>query len=211
MFPFSVRYSQKFKKKIPVSLTDEIMTYIKDFILQKNGEDIVVEGNILTYKSGFFKNRWIHDILVLVDGGSFDLEFQEGSCRLTYEFYMYRLFIVPLLMAVFIGLSSLNFLFAFISFAVLAFLGWIVVIIRHRLMLGEVILDIEVLIIEKKENENTFIKADNLNYHLPGAVDWTPEDGEWKPENGDWKPEDGDWEPEDVDGEPEDGDGKPEN
>jgi hypothetical protein len=51
-------------------------------------------------------------------------------------------------------------------------------------MLGEVIMDIEVLIIEKKEKENPFIQVDNLNYRLPGAVDWTPEDGEWKPEDG---------------------------
>jgi hypothetical protein len=192
MFPFSVRYTQKFKKKVPVSVTDEIMTYIKDFFVQKNGVDIVVDGNILTYKSGFFKNRWVHDILLPVDNGSFDLEFQEGDCRLTYEFYMYRLFIIPILMSGYIAISSHNYLFAFISFAVLAFIGWIIVIIRHRLMLGEIIFDIEVLIIEKKENENTFIKAENLNYHLPGAVDWTPEDGEWKPEEENWKPEDGD-------------------
>jgi hypothetical protein len=196
MFPFSVRYTQKFKKKVPVSVTDEIMTYIKDFFVQKNGVDIVVDGNILTYKSGFFKNRWVHDILLPVDNGSFELEFQEGDCRLTYEFYMYRLFIIPILMSGYIAISSHNYLFAFISFTVLAFIGWIIVIIRHRLMLGEIIFDIEVLIIEKRENENTFIKAENLNYHLPGAVDWTPEDGEWKPEDGDSENENGDSETE---------------
>jgi hypothetical protein len=199
MFPFSVKYSQNFKKKVPVSLTDEIMAYIKDFIVQKNGESIVVEGNILTYKSGFFKNRWVHEILVPIDSGSFDLEFREGSCLLTYEFYLYRLFLVPLLMALFVGISSNNFFFAVILFAALAFPVWLITLIRHRLMLGEIIMDIEVLIIEKKEKENPFIQVDNLNYHLPGAVDWTPEDGEWKPEEGDWKPEDGDEEPENED------------
>ena len=69
-------------------------------------------------------------------------------------------------------------------------------------MLGEVIMDIEVLIIEKKEKENPFIQVDNLNYRLPGAVDWTPEDGEWKPEDGGWKPENEDKEPEEGDAEP---------
>jgi hypothetical protein len=199
MFPFSLRFTQKFKKKVPVSLTDEIMTYIKDFILQIDGENIIVEGNILTYKSGFFKNRWVHEILVPVDSGSFDLEFQEGNCLLTYEFYLYRMFLVPLLMALYVGISSHNYLFAIIFFAALAFPVWLITIIRHRLMLGEVIMDIEVLIIEKKEKENPFIQVDNLDYRLPGAVDWTPEDGEWKPEDGDWKPEDGDVEPENED------------
>ena len=199
MFPFSVRCSQKFKKKVPVSLTDEIMTYIKDFILQIKGEDIVVEGNILTFKSGFFKNRRIHEMLVPVDSGSFDLEFQEGDCLLTYEFYIYRLFLVPVLMAAFVGVSSHDILFAIILFAALAFPVWLITLIRHRLMLGEVIMDIEVLIIEKKEKENPFIQVDNLNYRLPGAVDWTTEDGEWKPEEGEWKPEDGDKEPENED------------
>ena len=184
MFPFSVRYSQKFKKKVPVSLTDEIMTYIKDFILQINGENIIIEGNILTYKSGFLKNRWIHEILVPIDSGSFDLEFQEGRCLLIYEFYLYRLFLVPILMAAFVGISSHNYLFAIIFFLALSFPMWLITLIRHRLMLGEVIMDIEVLIIEKKEKENPFIQVDNLNYRLPGAVDWTPEDGEWKPEDG---------------------------
>jgi len=106
------------------------------------------------------------------------------------------LFIIPILMSGYIAISSHNYLFAIITFAILAFIGWIIVIIRHRLMLGEIIFDIEALIIEKKENENTFIKTENLNYHLPGAVDWTPEDGEWKPEEGDSETENGDSETE---------------
>jgi hypothetical protein len=165
------------------------MTYINDFILLQTGEDIVIEGNKLSYRSGFFKFRRIYNILAHVDKGSFHLEFNDEGCRLNYEFSMYRLFVISFFLSLLVGAFYLHLLMALIFFAIMLFPAWLVAIIRHRLMLSEIILDIEILIIEKKEKENSFLQSGDLDYRLPGAVDWTPEDGEWKREGGDWTPE----------------------
>jgi hypothetical protein len=189
MFPFTVRYSRRFKKKVSVSQTEEIIAYIKDFLSKKTVDEVVVGGNTVTYKSWHYKFRWAHDILVPVNKGIFQLEFKEEGCRLTYQFYLQKWFLVSLAISLLAGVPVQSFLIAVIFFGAILITGWLIAIIRHRLMLSEIVFDIEVLIIEKKEKDNSFSQTGELDYRLPGAVDWTPEDGEWKREGGDWTPD----------------------
>jgi hypothetical protein len=189
MFPFTVRYTQRFEKKISISDTAEIIAYIKDFLSQKTVDEVEVEGNTVTYSSWKYKFRWAHDILTPVNKGIFQLGFKDNGCQLTYQFFMQKLFLVSFAVSILAGVSVLSFLVSAIFFGITAITGWLIAIIRHRLMLSEVVFDIEVLIIEKKEKEESYLQSGEPEYRLPGAVDWTPEDGEWKREGGDWTPD----------------------
>jgi hypothetical protein len=189
MFSFTVKYTQRFEKKVSISDTAEIIAYIKDFLSLKTVDEVIVEGSTVTYQSWHYKFRWSHDILMPVNKGVFQLEFKDEGCQLTYQFYLQKLFLVSFAISILAGASVQSFLIAAIFFGATLIPGWLIALIRHRLMLSEVVLDIEVFIIEKKEKDNNYSQTGELDYRLPGAVDWTPEDGEWKREGGDWTPD----------------------
>ena len=184
MFPFTVRYSRKFNKKISLFQGEEIMSYIKDFILKRKGEDIVIEGNKLSFNVGFLTYSWLYNVLVPLNGGTFNLEFNDEGCLLKYEFSTYKLFIYNAAISLVVGITSYNFYILLFVFLIMSLGWWLTTLIRQSLMLGEIVFDIEVQIIEKKEKESNNSLSDNSDYRLPGAVDWTPEDGEWKREGG---------------------------
>ncbi len=105
-FPISIKYKRTFTKKIDPETYSAILHNIENFILPKPAKDIVIEGNKLNFKPGAGFSNW--NIMGAIDKGSFELTEKNGRVTLTYEIFMYRLFIVVPIMSVFFCFSSRN-------------------------------------------------------------------------------------------------------
>jgi positive regulator of sigma E activity len=152
IFPFSIKCSRKLKEKVSIEDSKIVMAYIQKFIESKTCESIVINENQLSYKTGSFRNKWNSDILTDVEKGKFELINNENESILTYEFFMYNLLLSTLLISILIGMISSEIYIAIFLFALLGFGNWIIIIIRHRLMLKEIVTEIETLIKEKHNN-----------------------------------------------------------
>jgi hypothetical protein len=150
IFPFSIKCTRKFKDKISLGETVVVMTYIQDFMARKTCKTITINGHLLTYKPGSFRNKWNTDILATVEKGKFEFVNTGTESILTYEFFMYHLFLWTSLMSILIGVISADIWIGVFCFAWLGVLNWIIAIFRHRLMLKDIVLGIETLINEKK-------------------------------------------------------------
>jgi hypothetical protein len=150
IFPFSIKCKRKFKDKISSEDLDTVMSYIQDYIDAKTCENTTVNGLTLTYKTGYFRNKWNTDILATVERGKFELINVESESILTYEFFMYHLFLVAFLISIIFGLFSSEIWIGVFCFAWLGGMNWLIATIRHQLMLGDIVLEIENLIDKKK-------------------------------------------------------------
>ncbi|HYG39526.1 MAG TPA: hypothetical protein VD908_12940 [Cytophagales bacterium] len=125
-----------------------VMTYIRDFIEKKSADDIVVEGSKLTFKSKFFKaGRWNTNILVPIEKGEFNIVKKGDKTFLTYEFFMYHLFIGTLLIALFFSAISGHIWIGLFFFIWLCGMNWITAIFRHKSMHKKITLEIDKLTI----------------------------------------------------------------
>ncbi|MCX6335339.1 MAG: hypothetical protein NT092_13745 [Bacteroidia bacterium] len=152
MFPLSVKYSVKLKKKVLDSDVERIMKSIKEDIEEKSGEEIVIEGSTLTYKSRFGGIRMSYNILKTVEKGIFQLNFDGTMYKLTYEFFMYRIFLLAFISSIVFGIITKKALDGLIFFVVLGLFNWLITIIRHRMMFRDMVSDIEDIILERKRN-----------------------------------------------------------
>ncbi len=153
-FPFSIKYSAQLKNYAS-DRNKETLEFIEDFITQKTGDDIVIEGNKLTFKSKLFKwGRWNTNILVTIEKGVFTIIDKGDRTILTYEFYMYHLFIAVTFFSAFIATVSQQIWDGILSFIWLGGLNWLIAIVRHKMMLSEIAKKIDNLINSPKEYEH---------------------------------------------------------
>ncbi len=150
IFPFSIKCKRKFKEIISSEDFDTVMSYIQDYIDAKTCENTTVNGLTLTYKTGSFRNKWNTDILATVERGKFELINVESENILTYEFFMYHLFLGAFLISIIFGLFSSEIWTGVFCFAWLGGMNWLIATIRHRLMLRDIVLEIENRINKKK-------------------------------------------------------------
>ena len=152
MFPFSIKYSKRLIENVSIDDTEVIMNYISDFIKNKSGSDIILNGNQLIFSSRLFEIGWGINLNILtpIEKGKFNLISNGNKCILSYEFFMYRLFIIVSLFSIIAGLADSNIWTGLICFAFLGVLNWTIAIIRHQRMFAEIISSIDNLINEKK-------------------------------------------------------------
>jgi hypothetical protein len=151
-FPFSIKYSAKLHENYTSDRNKETLEFIEDFITQKTGDDIVIEDNKLTFKSKFFKwGRWNTNILVPIEKGVFTIIGKGDGTILTYEFYMYHLFIAVTIMSIFMATVSQQVWVGIVCFLWLGGMNWLTAIIRHKMMLREIAKKIDNLINTPKE------------------------------------------------------------
>lgn len=147
IFPFSIKYTKRLKNKVAPDDIDKTMRFIEDFISKKSGEDIKIEGNILTFIKTLSGSTWRTNILEPTEKGEFVLLNTEDNSFLTYEFFMYHLFIMVTLASVFIAAVSYNVWYGIACFTWLGVMNWIIVLIRHYLMFGEIVEGIDSLVL----------------------------------------------------------------
>ncbi len=145
MFPFTIKYSEKLNNNFNIDKNKEVLEYLQDFMTKKKAEDIVIENNKLTFISKYFKSGR-YDILSTIEKGLFVIENNQGETKITYEFYMYRLFLIVTIMSLFIFLFNDDTSFAILCFSWLGGMNWLITIIRHKMMLTEITRGIDTLI-----------------------------------------------------------------
>ena len=137
-FPFSIKYSARLNNHFSIDRKEETFKFIEDFITNKTGDEIIIEGDKLTFKSKFFKDRWNTNILVPIEKGVFIIIDKGDRYILTYEFYMYHLFIAVTIMSTFIAIFSQQVWVGILCFLWLCGMNWLIAIIRHKMMLNEI-------------------------------------------------------------------------
>lgn len=150
-FPFSIRYSARLNGNFANDRNKEALDFIEDFITKKTAEDIVIDENKLTFKSKFFKwGRWNTNILVPIEKGIFIIVDKGDKTILTYEFYMYHLFIAVTIMSAFMATVSQQVWVGILFFLWVGGMNWLTAIIRHKMMLTEIAKEVENLIYKPK-------------------------------------------------------------
>ena len=151
IFPFSIKYTVELVESFTAKDNKKTLDFIEEYILKKTEEDIVVEENKLTFKSKFLSfKRDKFNILAPVEKGVFIIVDKGDKTLLTYEFYMYRLFIIVFIMSIFITIFSQKVWDGVYGFLWLGGMNWIIAIIRHKSMLNEIKGEINKLIINSK-------------------------------------------------------------
>lgn len=146
-FPFSIKYSERLSGNFTKDRNIVALEFIKDYIIKKTGENIIIENEKLTFKSKFFKlGRWNTNILVPIEKGVFIIKDKGTETILTYEFYMYHLFTAVIIISVFMATISQQVFFGIICFLWIAGLNWLMAIIRHKIMLKEIAREIDKLV-----------------------------------------------------------------
>ncbi|PWN66567.1 hypothetical protein [Chryseobacterium oncorhynchi] len=139
IFPFSIKYSARLSNNFSIGRNKEALEFIEAFITKKTGVDIVIENDKLTFKSKFFKwGRLNTNILVPIEKGVFNIVDKGEKTILTYEFYMYHLFIAVTIMSVFMATVSQEVWFGIFCFLWSGGMSWLIAIIRHKMMLNEI-------------------------------------------------------------------------
>lgn len=152
-FPFTIKFKKCFQVKLTETDKELALRYIEDFIEKKSAENIIICGNELTFYSNFFTMRWNTNIMSLIEKGMFHIINDENGCILSYEFFMYRFFVIVAIMSVVMGFFSKNIWVSFACFALLGGVNWVIAIIRHRIMFGNIITGIDSLISTNSEKE----------------------------------------------------------
>lgn len=141
-FPISIKYKRTFTKKIDPETYSAILHNIENFILPKPAKDIVIEGNKLNFKPGAGFSNW--NIMGAIDKGSFELTEKNGRVTLTYEIFMYRLFIVVPIMSVFFALVPETTIWAGVGCLLwLGGMNWIIGYVRHQSLFNELVQELD--------------------------------------------------------------------
>ncbi len=146
IFPFSIKYSARLSDNFDKDRNKETLKYIEDFITKKTADDIVIEDEKLTFKSNFFRARWNTNVLGPIERGVFTIIDKGDKTILTYEFFMYRLFIIVTIMSVFVGTASKGVSIGILCFLWLGGMNWLIAIIRHKRMLKEIVKGIDSIV-----------------------------------------------------------------
>lgn len=144
IFPFSIKYSNKLNLDYTKNQNELIFKIIYKHILEKKGEDIKISKDVLKFKSSFFNfDRTNFNIFTPIEKGVFRIKKENQKLIIEYQFYMYRLFLISILISLFFFLISKKVVFGLIVFCWILGINWIVAIIRHKLMLNKIVKLIE--------------------------------------------------------------------
>jgi len=138
-FPFSIKYSKRLENKISADKTDKATQFIKEFLANKSAEDIQINARQITFKASMFGPRWKTNIMVPIERGEFTLSDKDDYSIITYQFNMYRLFIIVTIMSIVFTIGSKEIFVGVMCFGWLGGMNWLVAIIRHRLMLVNIV------------------------------------------------------------------------
>jgi len=147
-FPFSVKHAVRLEARINSDDYPLILEHISKFIKNKGAEDIVIQNNVLNFKSHISERN---HIMEPVNKGIFSLIEQDGVVTLIYNFFMFKhIIVITSILAIVMGMVSQNLIFAFFAFLALCGMNWFIPLARQRHMLDDLAAEIELLIQEKK-------------------------------------------------------------
>jgi len=136
MFPFSIRYSSDTAISAATCEPEKVFRDIRSFLEQKSTRKIEINNNSLSFKSAS-RSSW--NLMSPIDRGLFEVKEIDGYLTVSYEFFMYQLFIFSSAAAVIMGLVSKNGYWGFFIFCWIGGMNWIIALIRQRALLDNVI------------------------------------------------------------------------
>lgn len=119
------------------------MNAINTFIRSKSISKIVIDKNTLSFKSDLFElnNNW--NVFVFVNEGKITLETYESYSLLSYDFSMFRLYILSAVMSIVMGLLLMS-LYTFITWILfLGVLNYLLTIFRQKRIFKKIVRDIQ--------------------------------------------------------------------
>jgi hypothetical protein len=134
MFPFSTKYSTDVAIKSGEEERARVLQYIREYLLQKSTKNIEINHDRLSFKA-LGGSNW--NIMSTIEKGTFELKNWDGYLVITYEFFMYQLFIIAPVMSVFMGVVSQSWSFGIFAFCGLFGVNWIIALLRHKAMFDE--------------------------------------------------------------------------
>ena len=141
IFPFTIKYQKHIDVKVSTQNVEPLMNFIEEFITKKNGENVTISAAKLKFSSSIFSGHsW--SILGPIEKGEFNIFIENNTYKLSYEFFMFRLFIIVSIMSIFMWLVSKEVEVLLMCFAWLGGMNWFIAIIRHRLMFRKLIIGI---------------------------------------------------------------------
>lgn len=142
LFPFSIKYQKRLKGKLTQDDRISTMNYIEFFIRERKGDVLSTTEAELNFKSSLFRGHSL-DILGPIEKGKFRIIQKNENMVLTYEFFMYRLFIIATIISVAVGLGTKELNLGIIAFFWLGIVNWLIALIRHRIMLVDITKEID--------------------------------------------------------------------
>jgi hypothetical protein len=149
IFPFTIKYTKKLQEQITPYNLDNVLNYISNIILDKDGEEIHIDKNQLIFKSSFFNFRWNTHIFNPIEKGKFTIINTQNESFVTYDFYMFRMFAIFSGFLIYIGYNFQNIEMVLPILGVLV-INWIITLIRHKFMFNRIISGINKLNITEK-------------------------------------------------------------
>ncbi|RWY52530.1 hypothetical protein [Mucilaginibacter gilvus] len=150
-FHITITRSKSFEKRLSKDETEKILCYIDKFIRDKSGKNIDKTDYSLRYKGSTSYFNW--NILRAVDKGVFRIEEDGFQSKITYEYFMYQLFIVVPIMGIGFWIFSGSYLGFLLCVGWLGGMNWLITVIRHGSMFNEITEGIDTLFIELKNNK----------------------------------------------------------
>jgi hypothetical protein len=138
IFPFSIKYKKQFHNSMSDFEKRKALSYIREFLIEKTGDNIVIQNNQLTFKAGLFGPRSNLNALSVIERGKFTLIETNKGTMLTYEFFMYQLIIIATAMSIFAGISLKDFKVGLFALIVLVGLNWLLALSRQKFMFEEI-------------------------------------------------------------------------
>jgi hypothetical protein len=153
IFPFSVRFNRSLKSIITSDNKERILQHIKKSILEDKADNVVVEDMSVNYKGSTFNGRV--SLFGSVDSGIFCLVYKNNSWFLSYQIDMRKLFIfstiLSTIMGVFILANNGPWWVGIASFFWLCGANWVIISIRHGVVVTDIATGIDELICGKTE------------------------------------------------------------
>lgn len=133
IFPFKIKYQKYIDIEASSYNIKHLMNFIGEFITEKNGENVTINETKLMFSSSIFSGHsW--SIFGPIEKGEFNIIIENKTIKLSYEFFMVRLFIIVSIMSIFIWFVSKEIEVLLVCFAWLGAMNWFIAIIRHRFM-----------------------------------------------------------------------------
>ncbi len=146
-FPFTIEYSRTIQRSISAEKYPEILKHISEILAPKPAKDFLIENNTLKFKPGF--SFWNWNIMATIDRGRFTITEKTDGIVLTYEFFMYKLFIFSSIAALFFGIASQMILAGVGAFFGFCGMNWIIALVRHGSMFNEIANEVDVFMLNQ--------------------------------------------------------------
>lgn len=132
MFPFTITYTSNYKKSPRNCDKKKVLDCVSIYVQNLKGKEITILENGLSFKYSLFGASW--DQFAQIEKGKFLLT----ETTISFKFYMYRLFIVTIIMSGSMAFFTQQLFVGIFFFSVLAIGNWVIALIKFNFFIKDV-------------------------------------------------------------------------